>query len=274
MSLSTATDIRKTILSQFKDSSKKELFKVFHTVYKKDYELASETGIKNYENFIQNIQFIKLYNAEHPESPIEMNEFADLPVEEFRTKYVGEDCLVFLYGTEIENPKKPLKQKTYCQTTRNIQIQGKKHDAIMLQRIEEIPDGKEIIFFGDLDCKSKYFIKYTKKDIKKYIVHNYAHLLFWSSVILMPAQGPAQGCIWVYENSCFEGNYTKYCNDVSPANGITVGSVRFAPGISGVEFSKKFSGNSVYVTPAENSYNIDVRDVYSVKIKQRVQNIN
>jgi hypothetical protein len=40
--------IHDTILNKYMDKSPKELFKVYHMLFKKEYELNSETGLQRY----------------------------------------------------------------------------------------------------------------------------------------------------------------------------------------------------------------------------------
>ena len=52
------------ILDSIKDKPKKEIFKVFHKLHKKTYNLNSEEGLKRYKIFKANMKWNKEKNAE------------------------------------------------------------------------------------------------------------------------------------------------------------------------------------------------------------------
>jgi C1A family cysteine protease len=73
------------ILSKFKDSHPKDLFKVFHTVNKKhnEYDLNSEEGIRRFKNFEESLKRIKELNAERGSEVYGLTPLSDLSNEEF-----------------------------------------------------------------------------------------------------------------------------------------------------------------------------------------------
>ena len=76
-------DIRASILEKFMDKSPHELFKVFHYVYHKKYELNSEEGVKRYQIFSNNLKNIKEVNALNLSYELGIHEFSDLSIEDF-----------------------------------------------------------------------------------------------------------------------------------------------------------------------------------------------
>jgi len=80
---------RRQILKNFLDinGEPKELFKVFHFLYKKNYEINSETALKKYKTFKENVQKIKEHNAKGLTWWKSINEHTDLTIEEFNKHF-------------------------------------------------------------------------------------------------------------------------------------------------------------------------------------------
>jgi hypothetical protein len=72
------------ILSKFMGGPKKELFKVYHSIFSKEYDLNTELGLKRYKAFKDNLKFIKAENAKNKEYELGLNQFSDLTNEEYR----------------------------------------------------------------------------------------------------------------------------------------------------------------------------------------------
>ena len=77
-------DIRDSILSSFKDKPRKELFKVYHFLFQKKYDLNSEEGLKRYTIFKTNMKFIESQNAKNLGYTLGITDLADLSADEFR----------------------------------------------------------------------------------------------------------------------------------------------------------------------------------------------
>jgi C1A family cysteine protease len=78
---------QKAILESFMDKSPKELFKVWHLVFKKDYTFDSTEAKDRFKIFKQNLEFIKKTNSEGLTFKLGLNQFSDLTNEEFKAKY-------------------------------------------------------------------------------------------------------------------------------------------------------------------------------------------
>lgn len=78
-------DIRKKILNDFMDKPTKELFKVYHFLHSKSYNLDSGEAIKRYRNFKDNLNYIKQRNAENLSFKLGLNQFSDITNEEYRS---------------------------------------------------------------------------------------------------------------------------------------------------------------------------------------------
>jgi hypothetical protein len=72
------------ILEKFMNGPKKELFKVFHQISEKNYDLNSEEGIKRYKIFKDNLKYIKQENAKGNTYTLGITQFADLTHEEYK----------------------------------------------------------------------------------------------------------------------------------------------------------------------------------------------
>ena len=72
------------ILSRFMDKSSKELFQVYHLIFKKDYTIDSELGLKKYKIFKLNVKKIKDSNSQNLSYTLGINQFSDLTEEEFK----------------------------------------------------------------------------------------------------------------------------------------------------------------------------------------------
>jgi hypothetical protein len=79
--LSTTEHTHDLIYKSLKSDNNKELFKVFHFLNKKEYELNSEEGIKRYKLFKQSVKRIKEHS--NPSYEIGITEYADWTDEEF-----------------------------------------------------------------------------------------------------------------------------------------------------------------------------------------------
>ncbi len=86
--VSCSIDIESTIMNNFEGKPTKELFKVFHFLHNKEYDINSQEGIKRYGIFKSNLNLIKETNAKNLSYKLGVNEFADMTVEEFKQKYL------------------------------------------------------------------------------------------------------------------------------------------------------------------------------------------
>jgi len=77
-----------TILDAMGDKSKKDIFKVFHYLHKKEYKLESEEGLKRYRTFKENINWVKAKNAELGKQVYGITKFMDMTHEEFKNTYL------------------------------------------------------------------------------------------------------------------------------------------------------------------------------------------
>ena len=77
-----------SILDAMVDKPKKEIFKVFHYLHKKEYKLESEEGLKRYRIFKENLKWINAKNAELGKQVYGMTQFIDLTHEEFKNSYL------------------------------------------------------------------------------------------------------------------------------------------------------------------------------------------
>jgi C1A family cysteine protease len=81
-------NVKLEIMDAFMDKPAKEAFKVYHLVFKKEYSLDSEEGVRRYEAFKSNLKTIKETNAQNLPYKLGINKFADLTSQEFTDKYL------------------------------------------------------------------------------------------------------------------------------------------------------------------------------------------
>jgi C1A family cysteine protease len=84
----------KAILSRFMDGSVKDLFKVYHLIFKKSYSIDSETAIQRFRNFKTNLKIIKEHNAKGKSYTYGINQFTDLTREEFRQQHLTNSAVL------------------------------------------------------------------------------------------------------------------------------------------------------------------------------------
>jgi len=77
-----------SILENYMDRDPKELFKVYHLVFRKKYTLSSEEAKLRFKNFKNNLEIIRRHNEGNHSYKQGINQFSDLSLEEFRKKYL------------------------------------------------------------------------------------------------------------------------------------------------------------------------------------------
>jgi len=109
-------DIRAKILSSFKNTPKKQQFKIFHFLFEKKYELNSEEGFNRYRIFKNNLKFIESQNSKQTSYTLGITNFSDLTAGEFRKTYLSSFSLEknpfslnkFLIKDSLEKPSSNL----------------------------------------------------------------------------------------------------------------------------------------------------------------------
>jgi C1A family cysteine protease len=89
----------KNILKNFMNEKPKELFKVYHFLYKKPYDLNTEEGIARYRIFKKKLAYIKETNAKNLPYKLGLNHFTDYTNEEYRKLLTKRN----IQGGELEN---------------------------------------------------------------------------------------------------------------------------------------------------------------------------
>ena len=85
--ISCSEDVKTTIMDSFMNAPKKEMFKVFHFLFEKTYELNSEEALRKYKVFKSNLKFIEETNSKDLPYKLGVNQFTDLTHEEFKSMY-------------------------------------------------------------------------------------------------------------------------------------------------------------------------------------------
>lgn len=78
----------KIILENYKDQPKKEVFKAYHKLYEKKYDLNTEEGLSRYRIFKDNLKFIEETNTKNLAFKLGIGPFTDLTNEEFKEKHL------------------------------------------------------------------------------------------------------------------------------------------------------------------------------------------
>jgi KDEL-tailed cysteine endopeptidase len=78
-----------TLLESQMDKSPKELFKIWHLLYQKEYTFDSDEAKKKFKIFKENLARIKETNAKNLPYKVGLNQFSDLSNEEFRMRYAN-----------------------------------------------------------------------------------------------------------------------------------------------------------------------------------------
>jgi len=79
------------ILDSFENKSVKDLFKVWHLLFKKTYTLDSQEAKSRFRIFKDNLKYIKENNAQNNGLTLGLTEFSDLTNDEYRKLYLDND---------------------------------------------------------------------------------------------------------------------------------------------------------------------------------------
>jgi hypothetical protein len=96
------------ILASFKDAPKKQLFKAYHFLFKKQYNLNSEEGVRRYKNFKSMVKFIDETNSKDLPYKLGINQFADWTNEEYKN-WVSSQYIPEVDNMEFDTPEENLK---------------------------------------------------------------------------------------------------------------------------------------------------------------------
>jgi C1A family cysteine protease len=97
----TAPSVKSTILSEFMNKSTKDLFKVWHFLYNKNYDYNTEEGIRKYVTFRENVKQIQEHNAKNLSYQKGINHLTDMTAEEVRSYYKLKPMSVKEYKTNM-----------------------------------------------------------------------------------------------------------------------------------------------------------------------------
>ncbi len=79
ISISCSVEIQKMIMKEYENSPLSEVYRVYHTVYKKTYDINSEEGKKREESFSANVKFMNENKSSYPF--LEIDNLTDIPHE-------------------------------------------------------------------------------------------------------------------------------------------------------------------------------------------------
>ena len=78
----TSQPIQRKIMDSLMNGPIKELFKAYHLIYQKEYDINTPEGIIRYKIFKSNLAFIKEENSKQSDYKLGINHFADMTKEE------------------------------------------------------------------------------------------------------------------------------------------------------------------------------------------------
>ena len=76
-------DVARSILDSYMNQPEKELFKVYHYIFEKQYSLNTQEAVRRYKLFKNAVNFIKEHNAKKLSWTVALNQFADMTEEEY-----------------------------------------------------------------------------------------------------------------------------------------------------------------------------------------------
>jgi len=129
------------ILDHHMDSSPVDLFKVWHFLHQREYDILSLEGLKRYENFKKNLEIIRNHNKNRNGKnsySLGINNFADMALEEFHDKYLKGNQMIF----------KSVKEKYYDDKSKFKHLD-------FWELPEELEDEYLELFLGDKDKVGK-----------------------------------------------------------------------------------------------------------------------
>jgi KDEL-tailed cysteine endopeptidase len=156
-------ELKDHILESFKNKPKKEIFKVYHYLYKKDYDLNTEEGLKRYRIFKKNLSSIEETNSKNLTYKLKIGPFTDMTFEEFKEIYLmkSEDHENFLnasrYAKKIQlddNFKQEKISYDWTYTFGSVENQGKCGSCYAYGVLGAI-EGNYQKYFGDYIRLSK-----------------------------------------------------------------------------------------------------------------------
>ena len=82
------TQITRSIFKSMSNSPPKDIFKAYHYLKKRSYDLKSEEGNRRFKIFEKNLKFIQETNASNPGYTLGLNQSADMTLEEYAEHYL------------------------------------------------------------------------------------------------------------------------------------------------------------------------------------------
>ncbi len=183
------------ILQKYINGPTKQLFKVYHSLFEKEYSLNSKEGFDKYKVFKDNLKFIKEYNSKNTESFMAIGPFADLTREEYVKKYL----------TDPEIMEKNIETATQEMYDYNEKFLFKDENG---EDVEYIPSEElelENENENETESETNYLREYQKKDWREYDSE-------------VRGQGGICGCCWAFSTTAAVENAIAYKNKCSNKN--------------------------------------------------------
>lgn len=95
------------LLAPFLNGPTKELFKAYHSVYGKEYDLNTEEGVRRYRIFKDNLKYINEVNSQQDNFKLGLTPFADMTNEEYRQKVLRPEAEFMQDYLELSEQSSP-----------------------------------------------------------------------------------------------------------------------------------------------------------------------
>jgi hypothetical protein len=208
-------ELKQSILSHFINGPKKELFKVYHHLYQKEYNLNSQEGIERYQAFRENLNKGNVIDS-----------LSD-------TK----KCIQIYTKCGIENEPKDICETTPLHSNVSYPFKGLGLGGNKVVLFDDYYcTGIEQLVTSDIPCTKKTAYEFMERSLR--------------SILILNEKPIGENCIAFYTDFCFSGERKEYCGDVADLmefNGMAK-AVEFGKNVKSVSlFSGKGFTNHISI---------------------------
>jgi hypothetical protein len=157
-------DIRNEILDSYLEQPPKELFKAYHFLYQKPYDLNTEEALQRYRAFKENLKEIKNVNSQNLPYKFGIGPFSDMTDEEFKEKVLMKPTIAPLNSDDkfLESPLAQSKYVNWSSLLRPALQQGSCGGCYTFSATTAIEANYKIAFGTDIAFSQQYIIDCDK----------------------------------------------------------------------------------------------------------------